>query len=439
MRPKWARLVYVLYLLALAALCALARDVVPGTMQRMPGLEHCRVDGVEAPKGLARSVAEAVVPDVVKNATEQAAGALGAVADAVNGNRSPPPSPPPPPPPPHGRGALETCAGKEAVLRISFSGFAFFALLVLAVAGVDSAESPRMPLLTSFFSVKTLLFATLVVVPLVVPNGDFLWFGEFARVISGIFLLLQMVVLLDIIFLVNASWLENEWTALMVALTLAFYAAGFSIVGVLYHTFAPEATCSTSIGLLTLQLIFGVGVTALSIGWQERRTEAGVQAGLLTSGAVFFYTTVLVGSALRSMPESDGCFPEHLSDGPAWSNALAFCFAVLAVIWTAFRTGSNAKAMGFGGRDVESGGGGGDGWELDYRPDFFLLYFAMASAYLAMLFNGWSLSGTVKSGSVEADGGWTSVWVKGAASWACWLLYAWTLSAPLLFPDRDFS
>ena len=88
MRPKWARLVYVLYVLALAALCALARDVVPGTMQRMPGLEHCRVDGVEAPKGLARSVAEAVVPDVVKNATEQAAGALGAVADAVNGNRT---------------------------------------------------------------------------------------------------------------------------------------------------------------------------------------------------------------------------------------------------------------------------------------------------------------------------------------------------------------
>lgn len=34
---------------------------------------------------------------------------------------------------------------------------------------------------------------------------------------------------------------------------------------------------------------------------------------------------------------------------------------------------------------------------------------------------------------------WTAVWVKIGASWAGLLLYLWTLVAPLLLPNRDFS
>lgn len=34
---------------------------------------------------------------------------------------------------------------------------------------------------------------------------------------------------------------------------------------------------------------------------------------------------------------------------------------------------------------------------------------------------------------------WTAVWVKICASWTGLLLYLWTLVAPLLLPNRDFS
>ena len=34
---------------------------------------------------------------------------------------------------------------------------------------------------------------------------------------------------------------------------------------------------------------------------------------------------------------------------------------------------------------------------------------------------------------------WTAVWVKICSSWAGLLLYLWTLVAPLVLPDRDFS
>lgn len=35
--------------------------------------------------------------------------------------------------------------------------------------------------------------------------------------------------------------------------------------------------------------------------------------------------------------------------------------------------------------------------------------------------------------------GWTSVWVKVVSQWVTVGLYCWTLVAPVLFPDRDFS
>ncbi len=37
------------------------------------------------------------------------------------------------------------------------------------------------------------------------------------------------------------------------------------------------------------------------------------------------------------------------------------------------------------------------------------------------------------------DVGWASVWVKTGALWLTGALYAWTLLAPAMFPDRDFS
>lgn len=32
-----------------------------------------------------------------------------------------------------------------------------------------------------------------------------------------------------------------------------------------------------------------------------------------------------------------------------------------------------------------------------------------------------------------------SVWVKIVSSWMCVVIYGWTLLAPTLFPDRDFT
>ena len=78
-----------------------------------------------------------------------------------------------------------------------------------------------------------------------------------------------------------------------------------------------------------------------------------------------------------------------------------------------------------------------DEFELvTYNYSFFHLIFALASMYIAMLMTGW---GTGAEERDLIDVGWTSVWVKVVAQWMTVAVYAWTMAAPLLFPDRDFS
>ncbi|KAI3624885.1 Membrane protein tms1 [Malassezia furfur] len=77
-----------------------------------------------------------------------------------------------------------------------------------------------------------------------------------------------------------------------------------------------------------------------------------------------------------------------------------------------------------------------------YNYVFFHLIFAMAASYTAMLLTDWNF---VRVGAPPAPHdepvayigvGSASMWIRVASSWACAAIYAWTLLAPALLPDR---
>ena len=79
---------------------------------------------------------------------------------------------------------------------------------------------------------------------------------------------------------------------------------------------------------------------------------------------------------------------------------------------------------------------------VDYEPvsynySFFHMTFALAAMYVAMLMTGWSTSSVLEVNSIDV--GWASAWVKICSQWFAGLLYTWTLVAPIILPDRDFS
>ena len=70
-------------------------------------------------------------------------------------------------------------------------------------------------------------------------------------------------------------------------------------------------------------------------------------------------------------------------------------------------------------------------WKLNF-------VLAIVSCWFAMALTGW---GSIQSGGNVADPlvGRTSMWMIIGTQWVSLGLYFWTLIAPRLFPDRDFS
>ena len=50
---------------------------------------------------------------------------------------------------------------------------------------------------------------------------------------------------------------------------------------------------------------------------------------------------------------------------------------------------------------------------------------------------GWSLKGTMQEWTL--DEGWESVWIKIVVQWLTVIAYTFSMVAPLIFTDRDFS
>mmetsp|Transcript_9705 Transcript_9705/g.16211 ORF Transcript_9705/g.16211 Transcript_9705/m.16211 type:complete len:129 (-) Transcript_9705:301-687(-) len=62
----------------------------------------------------------------------------------------------------------------------------------------------------------------------------------------------------------------------------------------------------------------------------------------------------------------------------------------------------------------------------------------LISCFVAMVLTGW---GSIATGGNAANPsvGRVSMWMIVASQWIVYALYTWTLVAPRLFPDRDFS
>jgi hypothetical protein len=74
---------------------------------------------------------------------------------------------------------------------------------------------------------------------------------------------------------------------------------------------------------------------------------------------------------------------------------------------------------------------------VTYVYSFFHLIFALASMYSAMLLTGWGNANVEEKDIIDV--GWPSVWVRMCTQWITAALYIWSLVAPQIFPDRDFS
>jgi len=344
------------------------------------------------------------------------------------------------------------CSGEFAVFRISFALVLFFGVHLLLSFRCCGPTTFRLGFQTSFFCVKALVFILLVVVSFFIPNVFFQGFGYICAAGGGLYLVIQMILILDFCYRWNDSWTskaaeanegeQRTWLVLLFGSCLIIFSLGVSLCGVMYAWFKSE---DLFLAFITITLISGIVCTALSIKLPY--------ASILPATAIFLYTSALTFSAISS--GSQHCTPLAPSPSfspdlptapvalsplhkisPTTSLVLSSIFCGFSLLWSCVKNGANRHA--FVNSDDEE-----DDEESTSHFTFFHFVMTLGSCYMAMLLTSWHLSvpGDVShSESADCiDSGKTAMWIKISAEWLTILGYFWTLIAPKIFPNRDWG
>ncbi|KAM4549714.1 serine incorporator 1-like [Fundulus diaphanus] len=378
----------------------------------------------------------------------------------------------------HNHVNCDIIVGYKSVYRMCFAMACFFLLFSIIMIRVRSSKDPRAAIQNGFWFFKFLALVGLTVGAFFIPDGTFntVWY-YFGVVGSFIFIIIQLILLVDCVHSWNQSWLEKAengnakcWFAALLSFTFVFYAVAFSAVVLFYVFYTQPDDCTEHKVFISLNLIFCIVVSVVSI--LPKVQEAQPTSGLLQASVITLYTMYLTWSAMTNNPNKK-CNPSLLSlvqpssstpppPGPTpppgnvqWWDAQSIVGLIIflfCTLYASIRSSNNTQVNKL--MQTEEGQGltadpeasvGDDGVRravdneedgVTYSYSFFHFSLLLASLYIMMTLTNWYKPNTDYETMQTAM---PAVWVKISSSWLGLALYLWTLVAPLVLPDRDFS
>jgi len=355
---------------------------------------------------------------------------------------------------------LTKCRGNSGVYRATFTSTLFF--LCMAIATKINPILNR-----SAWPAKYVIFLLFVMATFFIPNSP-LFFGIFpwiCRLGASLFLVVQQIILIDLAYSWNESWVQNSidadsveygsgnsWLIAIVVTIVLLYSGCLVSLVLLYKYFSG---CATNDVLISMTLVLIVSITAIQLN-----SEGG---NLLTSSVLSVYAIYLVTSALSHNP-NEQC---NLFFGNNGTMEIIFGMTLtfLSLVWTGWSwtderiltTAGMKNNASFSPSETKRPLDGLDipmleeqnnyvgGVVMDQPDDFnsdenlrtnnelwkLNVVLALVSCWIAVSLTGW--------GSIQAEGDVVNLWIIAISQWMALGLYAWTLAAPSLFPDRNFS
>ncbi|KAG7660692.1 TMS1 [[Candida] subhashii] len=391
------------------------------------------------------------------------------------------------------------CISFSSVYRINFALGMLHLLLAGLLINVKSTANPRAALQNGYWRTKIFVWLGLIFVNFVlIPDNFFVFYGNHIAIIfSTIFLGIGLILLVDFAHAWAETCLEKIemeeltgegdagfWKKLLVGGTLIMYISSLVLTIIMYVFFAGNG-CNMNKTAITLNLIFSIIISAMSVN--NTIQEHNPHAGLAQSSMVVLYCTYLVMSAVASEPDDKYCNPLVRSRGTRTvSVILGAMFTFIAVAYTTTRAAANSafssesapeelmgsttgttseptrrnemryqaikQAVDEGSLpesalnqldlyedDLGNGGGGTGGDEerrsVQYNYSLFHIIFFLATQYVATL-----LTINVKQDDlgdfIPVGRTYFASWVKIISAWVCFVLYGWSLVAPVIWPDR---
>lgn len=358
----------------------------------------------------------------------------------------------------------EAAVGYMAVYRVCFALSIFFFLMALIMIGVKNSKDHRAGIQNGFWGLKYLVVIGGTVGAFFIPES---WFGPtwmYVGLIGGLFfIVVQLVLIIDFAHSWAESWVTNfeetqsrKWYALLMIAMLACFALALTGIILLYIYFTKADGCALNKFFISINLVLCVIVSIISV--LPAVQDAQPKSGLLQAAAVTLYTIYLTWSSLASNPDRE-CNPGFLLMGKK-ENKVGFdsesivglVIWMCCVLYSSLRTASSGNRMISSSSDPEqalvkqsSEDGGKESenkvWDNEeeacaYSWSFFHFMFALATLYVMMTLTNWySPNSSLETLNANA----ASMWVKIISSWICLGIYVWTLIAPIVLPDRDFS
>ncbi|CAN4099643.1 unnamed protein product [Withania somnifera] len=335
----------------------------------------------------------------------------------------------------------------QAVLRVSLGNFLFFGLLALIMIGIKDQNDRRDSWHHGGWVAKLVIWVLLVALMFLLPNGFITIYGFLSKFGAGMFLLIQVIILLDATHSWNDSWVakdEQKWYVALLVVSVACYIATFAFSGILFMWFNPSGhDCGLNVFFIVMTMILAFAFAVIAL-------HPKVNGSLLPASVISVYCAYVCYTGLSSEPRDYVCNGLHNKSKAVTTSTLVLGMltTVLSVLYSALRAGSSTTFMSppssprsgekkslLASEELESGKGSPEARPVSYSYTFFHLIFALASMYAGMLLSGWTSS---SESSELIDVGWTSVWVRICTEWVTAGLYVWSLVAPLFFPDREF-
>lgn len=316
------------------------------------------------------------------------------------------------------------CLHALGVLRVSLGCFIFFVLMFLSTLGTKKLDEVRNTWHSEWWTLKFIMLIISFFIPFFIPPEYIRIYGEVARIGAGIFLLLQLISVIEFITWWNNYWMseKHQKYSCCVGLFMSTICYVASIFGVLlmYVFYASNMSCTLNIFFITWT---GILLTVMMI----ITLHSKVNRGLLSSGIMASYIVFLCWTAIRSEPATAKCSPQNQdssSDHSSLITVIGFLIAVFAVVMATFSTGIDSQTFQFRQNKIQLED------DLPYMYGFFHLVFSLGAMYFAMLLISWDPDSLARKWSIDV--GWTSTWVKIVNEWFAATLYLWKLISPIV-------
>jgi len=279
---------------------------------------------------------------------------------------------------------------------------------------------------------------------------------------SFFFILIQLLYLIDLAHSWTESWVGNYektesrfWAFALISVSIVFYILSIVATALMYTYYTQQNTgCWINAMFITLNVIFCFFITCCSV--HPKIQEKNPRSGLLQSAIITLYSTYLVYSSVVSEPKEMNCTTLNIdpnSPSAIIMLILGVLFTFIAIIYSALSTGTTNTNETTGlikeekddiekdkkdDKDLEDPPIEGDTTPVSYSYFFFHICFALAVMYLCMVITNWNL---VNEGGelFNVAKSIAPAWIKITSSWVTLLLYLWTLIAPFILKNRQFS